>query len=64
MNVYKYISLGLSLSGKAGKVSYLHEECGIALNCTLGPNAVITTETPPQDARCPWCGKAFKGESK
>lgn len=60
MIIYKFVSTGMSLSGKSGKVSFLHEECAIALNMTLGPEAKITEETPPKDAKCPWCRKGFE----
>lgn len=63
MACYKYISLGMSLSGKAGIVSFLHDQCAIALNSTLGPEATITNEQPPEGAKCPWCGKGFEEEN-
>lgn len=58
---YRYTSIGMSLSGKAGKVSYLHDNCAVAFNATLGPNAEKTNETPPVDITCPWCRKGFEG---
>jgi len=64
MPYYKYTSVGLSLSRKKGKVTFLHEECAIALNQTIGPDAIITNEKPPEDAKCPWCGKGFTEEIK
>jgi hypothetical protein len=62
MTIYKYVSVGASLSREVGKVSYFHEECAVHINCTLGPNAIPTTEVPPEDAKCPWCGKGFEEE--
>ncbi len=61
MEYYKYVSQGLSLSGKAGKVSYLHCNCYQAMvTTTAGPEGKKTAGSPPAGAKCVWCGKGFE----
>lgn len=58
MEYVKYTSLGLSLSGRAGKVSYLHIDCHRAMNATTaGPKGEVIEGNPPDGVICVWCGK-------
>lgn len=58
---YKYVSVGMNLGRSgAGKISYLHDSCAIALNMTLGPNAEPFEGEVPSGIKCPWCGKPVK----
>lgn len=57
MVYFRYTSLGLSLSGRAGKVSYLHESCYQEMNCTtVGPQGE-RLEGPSPSSPCIWCGE-------
>jgi hypothetical protein len=48
----------MSLSGKAGKVSYLHPDCHNTMNATTaGPQGEEIEGNPPAGAICVWCGK-------
>ena len=57
---YRYISIGLSLGGTSGIVSYLHDRCAQKFNMTLGPDAVPFDGEVPSNVKCPWCGKSLK----
>jgi len=62
---YKYVSMGMCLGGSgAGKISYLHDDCAIALNLTLGPKAKKYDGEVPENAKCPWCGKSIGKQIK
>jgi hypothetical protein len=64
MKYVKYISVGLSLSGKAGKTSYLHTDCYRAMNVTTaGPSGEIINGNPPSGVTCAWCGKSISPQS-
>lgn len=56
MKVGKYVSLGMSLSGKHGKVSWFHAECVPLMDVVAGGMPWVTEETPPEGAICRWCG--------
>lgn len=63
MRYVKYTSVGLSLSGKAGKVSYLHTDCHNAMNATTaGPKGLEIEGDPPSGVKCVWCGKPIDEE--
>ena len=57
---YKYVSLGLSLGGSAGKVSWFHDDCALKMEIVAGGNPEKTDEQPPKDARCYFCGKLLQ----
>lgn len=58
MKYVKYTSVGMSLSGKAGKVSYLHTDCHATMNTTTaGPQGEEIEGNPPPGTICVWCRK-------
>ncbi len=63
MKYVKYTSVGMSLSGRAGKVSYLHSYCYDIMNSTTaGPHGEEVEGDPPPGAKCAWCGKSIEEE--
>lgn len=64
MKYVKYTSVGMSLSGKAGKVSYLHTACHDAMNMTTaGPEGEEIEGTPPPGVNCVWCGQPIESDA-
>jgi len=63
MEYYKYTSRGLSLSGKAGKVSYLHSSCHATMTCTTAGPSGQKMEGSPPDVDCIWCGKPLGSQA-
>jgi len=57
--VYKYTPIGMNLGRTIGKISYLHDNCAMRLNATLGPKAVPFEGEIPSVAKCPWCGRTI-----
>jgi len=57
---YRYVSLGMSLSGKAGKVSYFHSRCWLQLPVVAGSSAVRIVGKPPTSAMCYECRESIK----
>jgi len=58
---YKYTSVGASLSGRSGKVSYLHDGCHAAMVCsTAGPEGERQENAPPPASRCRWCSEPME----
>lgn len=56
--IFKYVSRGLSLGGRAGKVSYFDADCYSAfILSTLGPTGQRLEGAPPTGTRCYGCGK-------
>lgn len=56
--IFKYVSPGLSLSGRAGKVSYFDEHCYRAyIFSTAGPVGQQMEGAPPIGTRCYGCGR-------
>lgn len=57
---YRYVSLGMSLGGNAGKISYFHKLCWLKLPTVAGSNAEKMTDIPPEDAICYECHLPIK----
>ncbi len=65
MKYVKYTSRGLSLSGKAGNVSYLHTDCHTTMNqTTAGPEGEEIEGNPPPGIACIWCGKLILSDEE
>lgn len=57
MEIGKYVSIGMNMTHKSGKVSYFHKDCVYCMPIVAGGEPKIVDETPPKDAVCRYCGK-------
>ena len=63
--IFRYVSRGLSLSGRAGNVSYFDADCYRAIILsTAGPTGRQIEGAPPAGTRCYGCGKELTSEPK